>query len=695
MRIYFTIACLVFLSLPGFSQFPDRFKEPEWKPDTLYFPFRQGTQMIMIDHEAAWQAKVDWHEGTQPRAMSWSALIPKTDENVYIFRDSSGKIIYAYNNKLSIAGLQKIFGSVPVSKPPTVMSHAYPVRMPVDFRGLTYQTYFPRTRTTHMGGFYRVYSSMPVKQRHLPRQQGSSANIGLIDSLGRLIFPYEFDVIEKAGPHFLVAKNQRYGILDASMKPVLPLAYDMIRQPGQDVVIFSKNGIISVMYDLKQAALISINDYDWIDENYLDDMKTNPLLPLVRFTKNGRYGFINASYKPIVPPVYDFAHPVFRDGLALVNRNGKWGYVNVKGHEQIACQYDDADVFDKGVANVRIDGRVTCINTNGVEVSGCNAAYFKWETENDWNCGKSFSHRRSIVRRNQSHGLTDRKNKLVVPLIYERIQPITTNSADQHCHPDYFKVCQNRKWGVIDTDGKIILPCIYDMIDDYKGGIDLLQIQKNGLFGLLDKKMQWVIPCRYEALNPYSIKGVLIFSKNQKWGWMTMQEQVIVQPQFDQVYWIKNGVVKVTKDRKSGMLDSLGRIIIPVVYKELGDEFHNGLLMALRDEKWGFIDSTGQTQVPFQFDEVRRFEKNITGAKRQDKYGFINRNGEWVVKPEYDFVDHYWTSIGQIKVMKGKKFGFVNESGILVLPCIYDDVTGYHPQKGHYVKLNGQWMYVK
>ena len=39
--------------------------------------------------------------------MSWSALIPKTDENVYIFRDSSGKIIYAYNNKLSIAGLQK------------------------------------------------------------------------------------------------------------------------------------------------------------------------------------------------------------------------------------------------------------------------------------------------------------------------------------------------------------------------------------------------------------------------------------------------------------------------------------------------------------------------------------------------------------------------------------------------------------
>ena len=34
------------------------------------------------------------------------------------------------------------------------------------------------------------------------------------------------------------------------------------------------------MYDLKQAALISINDYDWIDENYLDDMKTNPLLPV-------------------------------------------------------------------------------------------------------------------------------------------------------------------------------------------------------------------------------------------------------------------------------------------------------------------------------------------------------------------------------------------------------------------------------
>ena len=144
---------------------------------------------------------------------------------------------------------------------------------------------------------------------------------------------------------------------------------------------------------------------------------------------------------------------------------------------------------------------------------------------------------------------------------------------------------------------------------------------------------------------------------------MTMQEQVIVQPQFDQVYWIKNGVVKVTKDRKSGMLDSLGRIYYSgLCIKSLVMNF----IMVCHGSpgrEMGFIDSTGQTQVPFQFDEVRRFEKKISPGPN----GKINMalltgmaSGWWNLS--MIFVDHYWTSIGQIKVMKGKKFGFVNES---------------------------------
>lgn len=176
---------------------------------------------------------------------------------------------------------------------------------------------------------------------------------------------------------------------------------------------------------------------------------------------------------------------------------------------------------------------------------------------------------------------------------------------------------------------------------------------------------------------------------------MTLQQQVVVSPQYDEIGWIKNGRIRVSKNGFSGIVDSLGWVIIPLEYKQLGDEFHNGLLMAYRDGNWGYIDSAARTIIPFQFEEVRRFEKAIAGVKRGMKYGFINRKAEWVLQPEFDFVDHYWAADGLIKVMKGKKFGFVNESGILAIPCIYDDVAGYHPQKGNYVKLNGQWLYVK
>ena len=128
--------------------------------------------MIMIDHGSCLAGpRLTGMREYSPAPCPGAHWIPKTDENVYIFRDSSGKIIYAYNNKLSIASLQKIFGSVPVSKPPTVMSHAYPVRMPVDFGINISNLHFPRTRTTHMGALSCIHPCL-LSKGILPRQQG-------------------------------------------------------------------------------------------------------------------------------------------------------------------------------------------------------------------------------------------------------------------------------------------------------------------------------------------------------------------------------------------------------------------------------------------------------------------------------------------------------------------------------------------
>ena len=55
----------------------------------------------------------------------------------------------------------------------------------------------------------------------------------------------------------------------------------------------------------------------------------------------------------------------FKEGFALVKKDGKWGYINTKGEQIIECKFDDARDFSEGFAAVKKDGKWGYINTKG------------------------------------------------------------------------------------------------------------------------------------------------------------------------------------------------------------------------------------------------------------------------------------------------------------------------------------------
>ncbi|MDD1428759.1 WG repeat-containing protein [Dolichospermum sp. ST_sed9] len=55
----------------------------------------------------------------------------------------------------------------------------------------------------------------------------------------------------------------------------------------------------------------------------------------------------------------------FSEGLAAVNKVGKWGYINTSGKVVIPYQFDDVDSFQEGLANVKINGKEHLIDKTG------------------------------------------------------------------------------------------------------------------------------------------------------------------------------------------------------------------------------------------------------------------------------------------------------------------------------------------
>jgi hypothetical protein len=227
-----------------------------------------------------------------------------------------------------------------------------------------------------------------------------------------------------------------------------------------------------------------------------------------------------------------------------------------------------------------------------------------------------------------------------------------------------------------------MIPFVYDEVYDFMGGMELYMVRKNNGYGLFDKKFNEVLPCVYEGIDFVTFKGKYWFRKKEKWGLMDKDQKVIIEPQYDSHGWLKNGKIQVTKNKKNGMVDTLGQIIIPLMYDALDDETRHGLIVASLKNKWGYLDSLGKIAIPFGYDDIRKFYKSITGVKKDGKYFFINAANERINSNTYDFIDHDWFGKEGIKVMRNKKVGIVDVIGNEVIPCEYDDINGYSVDKG-------------
>ena len=71
---------------------------PKKTTDSLYFPYQNNIQLIVINNYDTWNGRVAFMERMQPRGLSWASLLGPTPKNVYIFRNKEGDIIKTYND---------------------------------------------------------------------------------------------------------------------------------------------------------------------------------------------------------------------------------------------------------------------------------------------------------------------------------------------------------------------------------------------------------------------------------------------------------------------------------------------------------------------------------------------------------------------------------------------------------------------
>ena len=195
---------------------------------------------------------------------------------------------------------------------------------------------------------------------------------------------------------------------------------------------------------------------------------------------------------------------------------GIWGFIDTTGKEIIKPQYIFAYDFQQGLARV------------------CKG---KWVYKDDWEKERKA---RDLWSEKMLWGFIDKEGNEIIPCIY--------NNDEVRFYPHYpfIGLCDpnTKKYGIMGLDGKWVVEPRFVKLD-----YDMCY--ENDLFGFYDEYDYTDYDCERNLIGIYSIK----------------EQKVLVEPQFTDVYFLKDGNIEVQIfDAKQGekidkIIDRNGQIV--------------------------------------------------------------------------------------------------------------------------------------
>ncbi|MBQ8391856.1 MAG: WG repeat-containing protein [Clostridia bacterium] len=250
------------------------------------------------------------------------------------------------------------------------------------------------------------------------------------------------------------------------------------------------------------------------------------------------------------------------------------------------------------------------------------------------------------VRDGNSWGAVNEKGRIVIPAMYKevQIQPRTDDRFEIRVQ-DF-----NDKYGFIDYNGKIIVDFKYDYCESVF--IDgMCVVGRDFGYTVIDKAGNELMPLAADRLSYYS--GTFV-AKNESGSYILDKNgNLLFNGDYDEIYPTDAKTAVVIKDKKQGLVNFNGNILLPPIYNYVC-----------------FIK-----------------EKNVYHASDDSYDYYFDINLNLIKEPSEKMGVHHGGSDNLLWFKKNDKLGIITTDGKEIAPCIYEDI---YPVDGYFmVRLNG------
>lgn len=347
---------------------------------------------------------------------------------------------------------------------------------------------------------------------------------------------------------FRIEKDGLYGFIDNNGKVVIKPQFDL-------ALNFSEN----LAYARKDSV------YGFIDKNGSF---------IIEHTLPKKYSFSKLLRTPVIEEKGIFGnYPKredirFSNGLCLFldNTTNKYGYINKYGDYKIAPKFESAFPFSEGLAVIQIDGKFGFINTEGNIVIDCI-----YDHANSFCCNRAIcKFQKTVIRKLDGREIPFYRMNVVVidktgAIINAPQGMAGLNDFSQNISVkfDINKLLQTGKGKTfLDKDLNLMTEYYFEDAKDFSENWAAIKV--NGKWGFLKIDFQTIIEPTFDDVQNFH-DSLAPVKADGKWGFINEAGDLIIENKYDTVSVFSNNLAYVVYDdngfKIEGFIDKFGKII--------------------------------------------------------------------------------------------------------------------------------------
>jgi hypothetical protein len=202
----------------------------------------------------------------------------------------------------------------------------------------------------------------------------------------------------------------------------------------------------------------------------------------------------------------------FREGLAFIDVDNKFGFVDKTGKVVITPQFDFVMLFFEGFAAVKQDNKCGFIDKTGKIVINLQFDEVSF-----------FSEKKAAFKNGKQWGFIDAKGSYIINPQFDDILLFSEGMA---------AIKSGKEWGYISKDGKIAINSQFNKVHPFSNG--LAAIKQGKKYGFINKKGKIAINPQFDKVSMF-FDDIAFVKIADKWGIISKKGQYLVNPQFDEI----------------------------------------------------------------------------------------------------------------------------------------------------------------